>query len=43
VRKRHSFEVDTWSQDGLRYFVIGDASTADIRDLATRLKAAESS
>jgi anti-sigma factor RsiW len=43
VRKHRSFEVDTWNQDGLRYFVIGDASTADISDLATRLKAAESS
>jgi anti-sigma factor RsiW len=43
VRKHRSFEVATWSQDGLRYFVIGDAGTADIRDLATRLKAAESS
>jgi len=42
ARKRHSFEVDTWSQDGLRYFVIGDASAADIQDLAARLRASES-
>jgi len=42
VRKRRSFEVGTWSQDALRYFVIGDASAEDIRDLAVRLKAAES-
>src|SRR6266704_4674687 len=26
VRRRDSFEVETWSQDSLRYFVIGDAS-----------------
>jgi anti-sigma factor RsiW len=43
VRKRSSFEVDTWSRDGLRYFVVGDASPDDIRDLANRLRAAGSS
>ena len=43
VRKRQSFEVDSWSQDGLRYFVIGDASAEDIKNLAARLKSAESS
>ena len=37
ARKRQSFEVTSWSQDGLRYFVIGDASPEDIRDLANRL------
>jgi anti-sigma factor RsiW len=37
ARKRQSFQVDSWSQDGLRYFVIGDASPEDIRDLASRL------
>jgi anti-sigma factor RsiW len=42
ARRRHSFEVETWEQDGLRYFVIGDDNDADIRDLATRLKAAGS-
>jgi anti-sigma factor RsiW len=42
VRKRRSFEVGTWSQDGLRYFVIGDASAEDIKNLAERLKSAES-
>jgi anti-sigma factor RsiW len=42
VRRRQSFEVDTWSQDGLRYFVIGDAGASDIRALALRLKTAES-
>ncbi len=43
VRKRQSFEVDSWSQDGLRYFVIGDASAEDIKNLAARLKSAASS
>lgn len=43
VRKRRSFEVESWSQDGLRYFVIGDASAEDIKSLAGRLKSAESS
>ena len=28
------FSIETWSQGGLRYFVIGDASTADINSLA---------
>lgn len=42
ARMRRSFEVETWGQDGLRYFVIGDANAGDIRDLAERLKAAGS-
>ena len=42
VRKRRSFEVESWSQDGLRYFVIGDASAEDIKNLAARLKSAQS-
>jgi hypothetical protein len=25
-----SFNAETWSENGLRYFVIGDASSADI-------------
>jgi anti-sigma factor RsiW len=29
-----SFNMETWSKDGLRYFVIGDASAADIDRLA---------
>jgi anti-sigma factor RsiW len=32
--KKLSFNVETWSQGGLRYFVIGDASAADIDSLA---------
>jgi len=35
-----SFNMDTWSQGGLRYFVIGDASAADIDSLARLFKAA---
>jgi anti-sigma factor RsiW len=34
-----SFNVETWSQGGLRYFVIGDASAADIDSLARLFKA----
>lgn len=36
--KRLSFNVATWSQSGLRYFVVGDASASDIDGLARRLK-----
>ena len=35
-----SFNMETWSQGGLRYFVIGDASAANIDSLATLFKAA---
>jgi len=38
VSKRLSFNVETWSQGGLRYFVIGDAATSDIDSLAKLLK-----
>ncbi|HSZ62628.1 MAG TPA: zf-HC2 domain-containing protein [Terriglobales bacterium] len=34
------FNTETWSQSGLRYFVIGDASPADIDSLAKLFKAA---
>jgi anti-sigma factor RsiW len=34
------FNMDTWSQGGLRYFVIGDASSADIHGLAKLCKQA---
>jgi anti-sigma factor RsiW len=33
------FNLETWSQGGLRYFVIGDASIADIDSLAELFKA----
>jgi hypothetical protein len=32
--------METWNQGGLRYFVIGDASAADIDGLAKLFKAA---
>src|ERR1700693_645744 len=34
VTRKLSFNMETWSQSGLRYFVVGDASAADINDLA---------
>jgi anti-sigma factor RsiW len=40
--KKLSFNLQTWSQGGLRYFVIGDASPADIDSLAKLFKAASS-
>lgn len=33
------FNLETWSQGGLRYFVVGDASAADIDSLARLFKA----
>jgi anti-sigma factor RsiW len=39
VPKNASFHMETWSQGGLRYFVIGDASGADIDSLAKLFKA----
>jgi len=37
-----SFHIATWSQGGLRYFVIGDASSADINNLAKLFKSTSS-
>jgi anti-sigma factor RsiW len=37
--KKLSFNMETWSQGGLRYFVIGDASVTDIDVLAKLFKA----
>jgi anti-sigma factor RsiW len=37
--KNISFNMETWSQGKLRYFVIGDASAADIDSLAKLFKA----
>jgi hypothetical protein len=34
--------METWSQGGLRYFVIGDANVGDIDDLAKLFKSAAS-
>jgi anti-sigma factor RsiW len=38
--KQLPFNMETWSRGGLRYFVIGDASAADIDSLAKLFKAA---
>jgi anti-sigma factor RsiW len=38
--KQLTFNMETWSLGGLRYFVIGDASAADIDTLAKLFKAA---
>lgn len=35
---RFSFHVETWNTGGLRYFVIGDVSADEIRQLATLFK-----
>ena len=40
AQKDQSFNLETWSESGLRYFVIGDASSDDIEKLADFLKAA---
>jgi anti-sigma factor RsiW len=37
-QKELSFNIESWNQDGLRYFVIGDASAEDIRNLTNLLK-----
>src|SRR6204780_2523719 len=39
VSKKQPFNMETWSQGGLRYFVIGDAGAADIDSLAKLFKA----
>jgi anti-sigma factor RsiW len=40
VRTSLSFEVRTWHHNGLRYFVIGDASAQDLDKLSELIKAA---
>src|SRR6202047_3467801 len=40
--KQQPFNMETWSEGGLRYFVIGDASPADIDSLAKLFKATSS-
>jgi anti-sigma factor RsiW len=36
--KKLSFNLETWSQGGLRYFVIGDASSGDVIQLSNLFK-----
>ena len=43
VTKELSFNMETWSQGGLRYCVVGDAASSDIDNLAGLLKRAASS
>ncbi|MGA8212537.1 MAG: zf-HC2 domain-containing protein [Candidatus Sulfotelmatobacter sp.] len=38
--KQLTFNIETWTQGGLRYFVIGDASAANVDSLAKLFKAA---
>ena len=40
VRRQRTFNVESWAQDGLRYFVIGDANNEDIGNLANLLRKA---
>jgi len=40
VDTQDSFNVDTWSSHGLRFFVIGDAEKAEIQRLAQNLQSA---
>ena len=40
VKQFESFGLETWTKGGLRYFVIGDAATTDIQNLADLLKRA---
>lgn len=40
VDHKLEFTIQTWSQNGLRYFVVGDASPADIAGLSDLLKRA---
>jgi anti-sigma factor RsiW len=41
VNRRTTFEMQTWTQSNLRYFVIGDAPAEDIGKLAEMFKHAE--
>ena len=43
VTRELSFSMETWSQGGLRYCVVGDAAATDINSLAELLKSASSS
>ena len=40
VTGQTSFNLETWSQGGLRYFVVGDANAADVGALARLFRAA---
>lgn len=38
---QNSFFVETWANNGLRYFVVGDVSAEDIRNLSGLIRASE--
>jgi len=40
VERRQTFNTETWTQGGLRYVVLGDASADDIQALSTLLRSA---
>lgn len=41
LHRRATFEMQSWTQNGLRYFVISDASSEEVGKLVDLLKAAE--
>jgi hypothetical protein len=40
VERRQTFNVEDWTQGGLRYVIFGDASAEDIQKLSALLRAA---
>lgn len=40
VERQQTFNMGTWTQDGLRYVVVGDASVEDVRALSALLRSA---
>jgi anti-sigma factor RsiW len=40
LRKKLAFSSETWTEGGLRYFIVGDASPSDVHDLSELLKSA---
>jgi hypothetical protein len=43
VERRQTFNAETWTQEGLRYVVFGDAAPEDIQRLSVILKSAAKS
>ena len=43
VTKKLSFGLETWTRDGLRFIVVGDAATEDIHKLGDLIKTAQQS
>jgi anti-sigma factor RsiW len=40
LRRKAPFNVETWAEGGLRYFIVGDANRTDIHDLSELLQRA---